>query len=403
MRPRPVTGMQPAMSDPLPQSAARRTDLDLLRILACAGIILAHAVLIFADEPRYHVKSAEPNWLANALYEALRIGTLPLFFALAGWSSVAGLRRRSNLRFLRDRSERVLLPLVAGVLLLGPIIKFIERGQGRDIGMSGWRMIEPLRAGFPDFLAFYWGRVNLLTWSHLWFLAYLFVISIVCLPLLRWLAARPQSAAVPGRAAALLPALGLAALVMAVGGYWPNLPNLVQDWGSLVFYAACVLAGASLAAWPGFEARLRQDAPWFLVLALAGYAIILAAGHTTIGRVGVGLCAWGAIGASLGYAGRHPPKPGAVLDWFGDSTMAVYVLHHVPVLLLGVWVLPMALPIAVKIAIIALGATAAALLSYRYLVRPWPLPRLLLGMGARPGPVKAVTASEVMRSRSPSL
>ena len=377
------------MSASPPRPGARRTDLDLLRIIASAAIILAHAVLIFTSEPRYHVKSAAPHLAADVLYDALRIGTLPLFFALAGWASVAALRRRSAARFLRDRAERVLLPLLAGMLLLGPVIKFIERGEGRNLGVTGWRLMEPSQIGFFDFLTNYWGRVNLLTWSHLWFLAYLFIISIALLPLLRWLAQRAPDETLPSRVLAFIPAPALALLVVLGSGYWPNLPNLVQDWGSVAFYAACTAIGAVLAAWPGFEARFRRDAPWFLALAACGFALIIGAGETTLGRIGAGLCAWGAIGASFGYAGRHAPAPSAVLTWLGESTMAVYVLHHVPVLLIAVWLLPMALPDTVKVLLIFLGATAASLLAYRFLVQPWPLPRVLLGMDARAKAQKA--------------
>ena len=87
---------------------ARRTDLDLLRILVCGAVILAHALLIFAAEPRYHVKSAVPWPVATVAYEALRIGTLAIFFTLAGWSAVASLRRRTAGRYVQDRLARVL-------------------------------------------------------------------------------------------------------------------------------------------------------------------------------------------------------------------------------------------------------------------------------------------------------
>src|SRR3954454_12598916 len=113
-------------------AGARRTDLDLLRILICAAVILAHALLIFAAEPRYHLKSAEPSACASVLYEILRITTMPAFFTMAGWAAVVSLRRRGVARFVRERGERLVLPLVAGVMLLGPVIKFIELGQGRN-------------------------------------------------------------------------------------------------------------------------------------------------------------------------------------------------------------------------------------------------------------------------------
>src|SRR4051794_41668831 len=107
--PTPVQAPPPVLAGP-----GRRTDLDLLRILVCGAVILAHALLIFAAEPRYHVKSAEPWAVATILYEGMRISTLAIFFVLAGWSAVASLRRRAAGRYVRDRVARVLVPLFAG-------------------------------------------------------------------------------------------------------------------------------------------------------------------------------------------------------------------------------------------------------------------------------------------------
>ncbi|MFC7538397.1 acyltransferase family protein [Siccirubricoccus deserti] len=226
---------------PLP--ARRRTDLDLLRIIVCGGVILAHALLIFAAEPRYHVKSATPWLPATILYEGFRISTLAIFFVLAGWSAVASLRRRAAGRYIRDRAERVLLPLAAGVVVLGPVIKWIELNQGRDLRINGFRLVSPPEISFLEFLPRYLGRLQLLTWSHLWFLAYLFVISLMLLPVLLRLARRPPSQQMPGRAMAFLPAAGLALLVLASSAYWPFLPNLTQDWGT-----CCISPPASCSA-----------------------------------------------------------------------------------------------------------------------------------------------------------
>ena len=171
---------------PVPRTSTRRTDLDLLRIIVCAGVILGHALLIYAAEPRYHLK-APTEWVpATVLYEAIRITSLPIFFCLAGWSAVGSLRRRDARRYVKDRLLRVLLPLFAGVLLLGPIIKWIELQQGRDLRLGGFRLVPPPEYSFVEFLGRYLTRVDTMTWSHLWFLAYLFVISLILLPALRW-------------------------------------------------------------------------------------------------------------------------------------------------------------------------------------------------------------------------
>src|SRR5262245_22509496 len=75
-------------------SPSRRTDFDVLRILACSGVILLHVLLIFAEEPIYHLKSAQPSWIASILSEFLRITAMVVFFIIAGWAAVASLRRR---------------------------------------------------------------------------------------------------------------------------------------------------------------------------------------------------------------------------------------------------------------------------------------------------------------------
>jgi len=342
-------------------------------------------MLIFATEPLYHVKSAEPWLLATIFYEAFRISTLAIFFVLAGWSAAGSLRRRPPGRYIRERVLRVLLPLAAGIVLLGPVIKWIELGQGRDLRLGGFRLVEPWDIALIDFIPRALTRLNLMTWSHLWFLAYLFLISLVLLPLLVALARRSPSDLVPPRWLAYAPAAGLAGLVVATGGYWPFLPNLLQDWPNLLYFAACFALGGMLAAWPGFEVRLRAEASWMLALALAGLAVVLLAGPSVPGRIGVGLCAWGSVGAALGFAGRHPPREGPVLHWLGEATMPVYVLHHIPVLALGVVLLPLGWGEPLIVLAIWIGATVISLLAYRALVWPWRVPRLLVGLGPRRG------------------
>jgi glucan biosynthesis protein C len=370
----------------------RRTDLDGLRILLCGAIILAHALLIFAAEPRYHVKSVEPSLIASVLYEFLRVTTMAVFFVIAGWAAVTSLRGRSPGHFAKQRVTRLLVPLFAGIASFGTLIKYIELRQGRDIGFHGLRPAEPLQdmlgvtwpAGFFDFFPRNLTRLNLLTWSHLWFLAYLFLISIVLLPLLVWLARRVPSAVVPSALTVYLPALPMAALLVAFDGYWPYLPNLLTDWGNFIYFALCFTIGAMIAAWPGFEVRLHAETPRMLVLMLFAFLGVALCGESAAGRVFVGLTAWGATGAGLGFAARIKPVATPAFTYLAEAALPVYIVHHAPLLLLGVAVLPLAAPVWIEVVVIWLGATAVALAAYHWLIRPWPPMRWLMGMTPRP-------------------
>jgi len=55
----------PAPDHAADSASPRRTDLDGLRIVLCGTVILSHALLIFAFEPRYHLKSPDPSLIVS--------------------------------------------------------------------------------------------------------------------------------------------------------------------------------------------------------------------------------------------------------------------------------------------------------------------------------------------------
>jgi hypothetical protein len=75
-----------------------------------------------------------------------------------------------------------------------------------------------------------------------------------------------------------------------------------------------------------------------------------------------------------------------VLALLSEAVLPVYILHLVPVLALGLVVVPLALPIWVAVAVIWLGATIITLAAVRWLIRPWRPMCWLVGMNALPAP-----------------
>jgi peptidoglycan/LPS O-acetylase OafA/YrhL len=276
------------------------------------------------------------------------------------------------------------VPLVAGTVLLGPLIKYIELRHGRDIGFHGLWLVPPLPDGFLAFVPRYFTRMNLLTWSHLWFLAYLFLISLLLLPLALYLARCRPRAELPAAPLVYLPGLAFAALLAAFGGYWPFLPNLVTDWTNFAWFALCFAIGAGLAAWPGFEARLHREARRMLTLMLVASVNVVVLGQSPAGRAFVGLTAWGAIGAGLGLARWIDPPSTPRLAALSEAALPVYILHLVPVLALGRVVAPLDWPVWIAAAVIWLGATIVTLAAVRWLIRPWRPLRWLVGMNPLP-------------------
>ena len=276
------------------------------------------------------------------------------------------------------------MPLCAGTILFGPVIKYIELRHGRDIGFHGLWLVPPLQSGFLAFVPRYFTHTNLLTWAHLWFLAYLFLVSVLLLPPALRLARSVPRTDVPAPPIVYLPALAFAALLAAFDGYWPFLPNLLTDWTNFSWFALCFAIGVGLAVWPGFEARMHAEAWRMLALMLVAYAGVVVCGPSIAGRVFVGLTAWGAVGAGLGLASRFKATPTPLFAELNEAALPVYIVHLVPVLALGLLALRLDLPVWLAVAVVWLGATLATLAAVRWLIRPWRPMRWLVGMTALP-------------------
>ena len=138
------------------------------------------------------------------------------------------------------------------------------------------------------------------------------------------------------------------------------------------------------AHWPGFETRLRTEYPTLLLLTAAGFVGIVAFGETTIGRLFVGITAWSCAAGVIGLAGRHKPRSTPVLAYLSRASLPVYVLHHLPLLAIGLLVIPIRVPWPIQIMLIWIATMVITLGAYHVMVRPWRIGRALFGMAEEP-------------------
>ncbi len=161
--------------------ATRRYDLDWLRIIAVFLLVPFHSALIFSLNPRdvVYIKDVIESRALIALAGFINLWHMPLLFVIAGTSSWFALEKRAAGQYLSERVRRLLIPAVFGILLLVPLMTYTH-----FLG-------QPER---PDFWAYYAGffRINpndltgvagTFTPAHLWFIVFLFVFSLLGLPL----------------------------------------------------------------------------------------------------------------------------------------------------------------------------------------------------------------------------
>ncbi len=386
----------------------RRHDIDALRALAFAMVILYHVGMYYVADWHWHLKSPHAaEWLQWPM-RALNLWRMDLVFLISGIAF--GFLRRGHTpgRLIAARSLRLLLPLGFGMLVVVPYQPYVQALANG--------VIEP---GFAAFLARYYtggpwphgafdGSDFGITWNHLWYLPYLWAYTVVLAllsPVLdsapgRWL----QQAFTRLRGAALLvlPVLPLCLYSLTL---WPRFPpthDLIHDAWLHAVYFTLFLYGHWLGVDAGLWAALRRLRWVALGLAVAAFAAhvglrLTLAGTDPLWRQVARLVAdgylWTSLVAVLGWAHHTLNRPWPWLAWANESVYPWYVLHQTLIIALAVLLAPLALGPLVEPVVMVLGTALGCWLITDGLVRRLGWLRPLFGLRRRVPPPRPRPAS----------
>lgn len=332
----------------------RRYDLDWVRVCAFGVLVLYHVGMYYVTWD-WHVKS--PN--ASHALEPFMVLTAPwrlsLLFLVSGAATAFMFGKidaragsgGSRLRLLGSRSWFLLVPLIFGmVVVVTP--------------QSYYEVVEQLPGGYHHGYLTFWGQylsgyegfcdadgcLRVPTWNHLWFVAYLWVYTVViwllwCLaPGVLQAAGRALDRVLSGYGALIWPAVLLAVLRVTLSGRFESTHALVDDWYNHAQYGAVFLLGFLLARAESFWnalARMRWTA---LSLWLASWAGLIAYFVTyyaegeplpalrLVMRAVWGVNQWCAIVAVLGFARHWNPGDNRALRYLVPAVFPVYILHQ---------------------------------------------------------------------------
>ena len=154
--------------------------IDWLRVLAMLSIFFYHADRFF-DSKDWHVKNVEHNIISSIHISFFSQWMMPLFFVLSGAAVFYSLKFRSGSTFLWERVKRILIPLIiVGYFITSPPQMYFERLTHNRFEGSFWDFIPAYFQGVDMFGGnFPWHGF------HLWYLVYLFVFSVILLPLFK--------------------------------------------------------------------------------------------------------------------------------------------------------------------------------------------------------------------------
>jgi fucose 4-O-acetylase-like acetyltransferase len=329
----------------MPEGGSRRRHhLDAIRVSAILLLIPYHAA-------RYVQKGDGGGQIVDALVWFVHTWHMPLFFAISGFLAASALRRSTAAQHLRSRFRRLGLPLAVGMLTVVPLANFLVIGAAA---------LWPRNEALPPKRELDLANVFSLTPRHLWFIAYLLMISLVALGV--WMAIQRA----PGIGAALnrgfrgllrswwaVPALASISAAILItktgwvaGGTASNslvpAPTLFAYYSFFFFFGWLLSGQSSLLEELKHGAWLRLGAG--VLIAVPAFLLFYDNGDFT-GNVGtpgvlaeidelrpyglftVGLVCWLTLFGIWGVLARYVRKESRVLRYLADASFWIYLVH----------------------------------------------------------------------------
>jgi len=394
----------------------RRPDIDWLRVLATLLVIVFHVAMVFNPAPFFHIRNAELTFAAVVFCGFVSLWHMPLFFVLAGWSLARAIGSRSVKEVLKERVARLGVPLLTGIVLFMPWIKYLELRSGMDLNHRGLWVTEALQPGFREviptglplmpeyresfatFLPQFFSNPDRFTWAHLWFVAYLFTFTVLLLPLFARWARTPRTSFElrPWMAWAPVPLLVVIQLVLRP--HWPGIQNLYNDWANVAWYTTFLCSGFALGWDPRLEALVHQQWKRALAVGLGTCAVLLGGItglyiSTTVLLIGSAVAGWAFLIVLLGLGRQRLSFTTPALRYLAEAALPIYVLHQAAIVIPGFWLVQLPLGITAKFVLLLAAAFLVTFAVYHVLVRPLQPLRILFGMRPLACPLRPVRAA----------
>ena len=316
---------------------------------------------------------------------------MPLFFLISGAGTFYALRNRSIMQYIGERSLRILIPLIFGMLVIVVPQAYFQASYHGEL---------PGGYNFFQIYGLYLSTLPELNFFHLWFLVYLFVFSIASVPLLgAWV---KGGTSIISRIAAYFHkpwALVLfVVLPLAVADAFLSQDNFFGSrsssggW-SIVAYIQFFIFGYLIFSNPRIMESIKKMGWLALGSACVTAALLLTVFFDYLVNPGdhfgtpmyilamtlEAINTWSFLIAILALAGNVLNRSNKFLNYANEAVLPFYILHQTVIVSIGYYIIPLGMGVGLKYLIISSTSFVAIMAIYE-LVRRVNVLRFLFGM-----------------------
>lgn len=159
----------------------RKHYLDNIRIIVILMLFPYHAFMIWNNYgAKFYVWGGNNNILSS-LIVFVAPWFMPILFVIAGISARYSLNKRTTKEFIKERIQKLFIPFICGLVLLVPFQTLFARKFFYNYNGS---ILDNYKYFFTHFSDLN-GYDGMFTFGHLWFLLYLFFISLISLVIIK--------------------------------------------------------------------------------------------------------------------------------------------------------------------------------------------------------------------------
>ncbi len=342
----------------------RRYDIDWLRVIAIGLLLIYHIAIIFQPWALFlaFIKSDE---LLEGLWKPmtlLNVWRIPFLFYVSGMGVYFAIQRRNWKDLLLERTQRILLPFLFGMIAIVPLHFLIFQKY----------------YGLPLAYAAHAG--------HLWFLGNIFAYVLILISLFFYLKKTAGSSFQTGLEKFMSNPIGPISIsslfVLETILIKPQVFEMyAMTWhgfflGLLAFFFGFLFVYSGKTFW---QTMLKWR--WFyLALALSFYLIrwrvydLMAPGYL----MAIESNCW--IFAIFGFGYKYLNKPSRALTYLSQAAYPVYIIHMFVLYAGAALILPLTIPVFVKFLLIVVVTGIGCFVIYELVIKRIELLRPLFGL-----------------------
>jgi hypothetical protein len=248
-------------------------------------------------------------------------------FALAGMSTVYALKNRTIKQYIQERFFKLFIPLISSILLLIPVQTYIADKYFNNYEGS---YIEHLSVYFS--LTDFSGYDGHFTPGHTWFILYLFVISMACLPIMIWYKNKKDKIHRGSMNMVKIVSMFLFILIAA--------PRLDIGGKSIGEFAAYFLLGYFILSMEEVQDKLEQHRvslgiTWVILIIIRCTLFKMGVYHGLLWDIQQRILGWIGILAIIGLGKRFLEFNTKFTQYFALSVFPIYIFHQSIIVIIG--------------------------------------------------------------------